>query len=224
MSEAIGFVGLGQLGLPMVRNLLARSHRLRVYNRTPGKADPLAAYGAEPVTRPVDAVTPGGVVVTVLWDDTALESVVTSNGFLDRLGAGGVHVSMSTVMPETARQLAALHAQHSSVQLEARIFGRPEAAGARQLWIPIAGPQSAKDRVRPLLDAMGAQGVFDFGETIGAATAVKLAGNFLIVSAACSLTEAPSMAEKNGVDPKALVDMLTRRRERDPRAPAAVLT
>jgi 3-hydroxyisobutyrate dehydrogenase-like beta-hydroxyacid dehydrogenase len=104
-----------------------------------------------------------------------------------------------------------LHAQHGSIYIEAPIFGRPEAAVAQKLWIPFAGPQSAKERVRPLLQAMGGQGLFDFGEEVGAATLVKLVGNFLIGSAAHSLREALSMAEKNGVDPKAVVDMLKKR-------------
>jgi 3-hydroxyisobutyrate dehydrogenase-like beta-hydroxyacid dehydrogenase len=116
---------------------------------------------------------------------------------------------MSTVLPETSKKLAAMHAQHGSVFIEAPIFGRPEAAVAQQLWIPFAAPQSAKERVRPLLKAMGGQGIFDFGEAVGAATLVKLVGNFLIGSAGYSLREALSMAEKNGVDPKAVVDMLT---------------
>lgn len=96
-----------------------------------------------------------------------------------------------------------------SVYVEAPIFGRPEAAAARQLWIPIAGPQEAKERVRPILDAMGAKGIFDFGEEAGSAVLVKLIGNFLIVSAAGSLEEALGIAERGGVDPKAAVNMLT---------------
>ncbi len=83
---------------------------------------------------------------------------------------------MSTVLPETAQRLAALHAQHGCAYVEAPVFGRPEAAVARKLWIPVAGAQSAKDRVRPLLEAMGGQGIFDFGEAVGAATVVKLVG------------------------------------------------
>ena len=209
MIEAIGFIGLGQLGLPMAVNLVDAGHSLRLYNRTASKAASLVARGMHLATRPADVVKTGGVVVSVLWDDVALESVVMSDGFLTRLGPGGVHVSMSTVLPETARRLAALHARQGSVYLEAPIFGRPDAAVARQLWIPVAGAQSAKDRVRPLLEAMGAQGIFDFGEAVGAATVVKLAGNFLIFSAMRSLMEALSMADKSGVDPKAVVDMLT---------------
>src|SRR5579864_2820920 len=209
MSETIGFIGLGRLGLPLATNLLNAGYELRVYNRTASKAESLVAQGAQLAPRPVDAVTTGGIVATIVWDDAALESVVMSDGFLEQLGSGGIHLSMSTVLPETAKKLAAIHAQHGCAYVEAPIFGRPEAAVAHQLWIPFAGPQQAKERVRPLLTAMGAQGIFDFGEEVGAATLVKLVGNFLITSAGYSLREALSMAQKNGVDPKAVVEMLT---------------
>jgi 3-hydroxyisobutyrate dehydrogenase-like beta-hydroxyacid dehydrogenase len=209
MSKMIGFIGLGQLGLPMATNLLNAGYSLLVYNRTASKAASLVAQGAQQAIRPVDAVTTGGIVVTIVWDDAALESIVMSDGFLEQLGPHGIHLSMSTVLPETSKKLAALHAQHGSVYIEAPIFGRPEAAVAQKLWIPFAGPQIAKERVRPLLQAMGGQGIFDFGEEIGAAVIVKLVGNFLIFSATRSLSESLSMAEKNGVDPKAVVDMLT---------------
>jgi 3-hydroxyisobutyrate dehydrogenase-like beta-hydroxyacid dehydrogenase len=209
MSEPIGFIGLGLLGLPMATNLADAGHSLCVYNRTASKADPLVARGARRATRPVDAVTPGGIVVTALWDGAVLEAAVTSDGFLEQLGAGGLHISTSTVLPETSKRLAALHHQHGCEFVEAPIFGRPEAATAKQLWIPIAGPSSAKARARPVLEAMGAQGIFDFGETVGAALIVKLVGNFLISSAGRSMVEALAMADKAGVDPKAVVEMLT---------------
>jgi 3-hydroxyisobutyrate dehydrogenase-like beta-hydroxyacid dehydrogenase len=209
MSETIGFIGLGLLGLPMATNLLHAGYALRVYNRTASKAEPLVREGAQLMTRPADVATTGGIVATIVWDDAALESVVTSDGFLKQLGPGGIHVVMSTVSPETAKRLATIHAQHGSVYVEAPIFGRPEAAVAHQLWIPIAGPHSAKERVLPLLKAMGGQGIVDFGEEVGAATLVKIIGNFLICSAGYSIREALSVAEKNGVDPKAVIDMLT---------------
>ena len=209
MSETIGFIGLGHLGLPMATNLLKAGYSLLVYNRTASKAESLVVQGAQLVSRPVDVVTSGGIVATIVWDDAALESIVMSDGFLEHLGPNGIHLSMSTVLPETSKKLAAIHAQHGSVYIDAPIFGIPEAAIAQKLWIPFAGPQKAKERVRPLLQAMGGQGIFDFGEEVGAANIVKLIGNFLIGSAGYSLKEALSMAEKNGVDPKAVVDMLT---------------
>lgn len=209
MSETIGFIGLGNLGLPMATNLLNAGYSLQVYNRTASKAETLVAQGARLARRPVDAVTSGGVVASIVWDGAALESVVMSDGFLERLGPGGIHLAMSTVAPETSKKMAALHADHGSIYVEAPIFGRPEAAAARQLWIPIAGPQGAKERVRPLLEGMGGKGIFDFGEEVGAAVLVKLVGNFWISSAVNAMTEGLALAEKNGVDVKSVVDMLT---------------
>lgn len=209
MSELIGFIGLGRLGLPMATNLLNAGYSLRVYNRTTSKAEALVAQGAQLANRPADVATTGGIVATIVWDDAAVESVVMSDGFLERLGRGGIHLSMSTISPETSKKLAAIHAQYGSVYVEAPIFGGSDAATARHLWIPFAGPQSAKERVRPLLSAMGGQGIVDFGEEVGAATLTKLVGNFLIVSMARSMGEALTVARKNGVNPKAVADMLT---------------
>jgi 3-hydroxyisobutyrate dehydrogenase-like beta-hydroxyacid dehydrogenase len=209
MVETIGFIGLGNLGAPMAGNLLDAGYPLRVHNRTAAKADALVARGAERASRPADAVRPGGIVATLLWDDASVEEVVTSEGLLEALGPGGVHVSMSTISPEGSRRLAAIHAERGCLFVEAPVFGRPEAAVARQLWIPCAGPKAARERVRPVLRAMGAAGVFDFGEDIGAATTVKLVGNFLIGAAARSLAEGVAVAEANGCDPKAVVAMLT---------------
>ncbi len=209
MNDTIGFIGLGNLGLPMASNLLNAGYALRVHNRTASKAESLVAQGAYHASSPADTITGGGIVASIVWDDAALESIVMSDGFLERLGQGGIHVSMSTVLPETSKRLAALHAQHGSFYVDAPIFGRPEAAIARQLWIPFSGPRQAKERVRPILEAMGGQGIFDFGEEIGSANIVKLVGNFLIVSAGYSMREALSMAKDNGVNPLAVVDMLT---------------
>lgn len=209
MTDPIGFLGLGKLGLPMAMHLAEAGHSLAVWNRSAGRADTLAARGARVAARPVDTLAPGGVVISVLWDTDVVERIVTAKGFLERLGAGGVHVCMCTGSPQTARRLAQLHADQGCTYIEAPIFGRPEAAVAKQLWIPVSGPEDGKARVRPLLTAMGAQGIFDFGDQIGAATIVKLAGNFLIISATRSLHEALTMADRNGVDANAVVAMLT---------------
>lgn len=209
MTEEIGFIGLGHLGLPMASNLLDSGYALRIYNRTADKAEPLVAHGARLAANPAETAQPGGIVASIVWDDAALEEIVTSAGFLERLAPGGIHIGMATVAPETSRKIAALHAEHGSVYVEAAIFGAPTAAEARQLWIPFAGPAAAKERARPLLQAMGGQGVFDFGERIGAATLVKIIGNYLIFSASRSLYEGLTLARKSGVDPQAVVDMLT---------------
>lgn len=208
MNDTIGFIGLGDLGQPVARNLLKDGYKLKVYNRTASKAEAFAALGAEVADQPRDAVTPGGVVITVVSDDTALENIVMSEGFLESLGSGGVHLSMSTVSPKLAQKLAALHAEHGGSYVEAPVFGRPEAAAARELWLCLAGPEAAKARVRPLLEALS-QGIYDFGEEAGAAVTVKLSGNFLIISAWLAISEALSLAKNNGVDPAQVMAMLS---------------
>ena len=209
MSDTpIAFLGLGRLGLPVAANLVDAGHPLRVWNRTPAKAEPLVAKGAALVTKPVEAVTPGGVLVTLLWDDASVDEMIRSPGLLERLG-DGMHISMSTLSPDGSRALARLHAEHGSSFVDAPIFGGRDAAAARKLWVPISGSAAAKARAKPLIEAMGAQGIYDFGEAVGAATTVKVAGNFLILSASASLREAFALAQAEDVAPAALLAMLT---------------
>jgi putative dehydrogenase len=92
---------------------------------------------------------------------------------------------------------------------ESRIFGGPAHAVTRTLTLCTAGPNSSKERVRPLFEAMGAERVFDFGEAIGAGTATKLAGNFLIISGFVALQEAFEVLRAGGIDPKPTLEMLT---------------
>src|SRR5271169_585471 len=99
MKETIGFIGLGGMGLAIATNLLRAGFGLRVYNRTAEKARPLVEQGAKLARSPAEAAEPGGIVVTMVSDDRAVEEVTLSpNGLLDRLG-DGVHVSMSTIAP-----------------------------------------------------------------------------------------------------------------------------
>ncbi len=206
----IGFIGIGAMGLPMAANLLAGGFALRVWNRTGGKADSLSAKGATIAANVGDAITPGGIAITMLADDAAVESVTLGdNGIAGCLGAGGIHVSMSTIAPATSERLAAHHAKFGNTYIAAPVFGRPENAEARQLVVCTSGPAAAKQRVRPFFDAMG-RAVFDFGEAPGAANVAKLCGNFLIASAIEAMAEAFAMAEKSGVDRNQVASMLTK--------------
>ncbi len=207
-DEAIGFLGLGDLGTPIAENLLASGEALTVWNRTSAKAAMLVTKGARHAATPAAAVQRGGVVFTILWDDASLEETVASPGFLEGLGTG-VHVSMTTVTPETSRRLAALHARHGSTLVEAPIFGGSAAAVARQLVVCLAGAPTAKVRVRPLLEKMGAAKIFDFGEEVGGGTTTKLIGNFMIIANFALLEEAFAVLKASGVDPKPTLEMLT---------------
>lgn len=208
MKESIGFIGLGNMGRPMAHNIVAAGYKLWVYNRSGEKAKQLIEQGARQVFHPGEAATPGGIVITMVTDDSALENIVLDKAFLERLGPNGLHLSMSTIAPATARKLAELHSKHGSEYLAAPVFGRPEMAMNRKLWICLSGSQAAKERVRPLLDVLG-QGVFDFGENPCAANIIKLTGNFLMVAAMESIAEALALAEKSEIDRLQVMNMLT---------------
>jgi 3-hydroxyisobutyrate dehydrogenase-like beta-hydroxyacid dehydrogenase len=206
MAESLGFIGLGKLGLPIAENLMAGGFSLRVYNRTAEKAAGLAAKGATVAKSAADTAVAGGRVLTVVTDDRALLEVA-SDDFCRTLRTG-IHISMSTVSPETSRTLAERHARFGGRFVTAPVFGRPEAAAAKKLWICTSGAAAAKEAVKPVFDAIS-QGVFDFGEEVGAANVVKLAGNFLLTAAIEAMAEASAMAEKNGVPRSDLLNMLT---------------
>jgi 3-hydroxyisobutyrate dehydrogenase-like beta-hydroxyacid dehydrogenase len=208
MPENLGFIGLGSMGEPIAANLLAAGYALRVYNRTAAKAAHLAARGATAAPTAAEVASPGGIVLTMLSDDRALETVCLSQpSFVEKLGPGGIHVSLSTISPATARRLAEHHARHKVAYVASPVFGRPDAAVAKRLAIPFSGPAAAKKRIEPILAAISASH-FDYGEDPGCANVVKLCGNFLVASAIESLAETLTLAEKNGVDKIALAEML----------------
>ena len=208
-TNSIAVIGLGNMGTPIARNLLTEGFALSVYNRSREKTEPLAALGAIVADSPAQAVLPGGVVVTLMANDAALEAVTLGEGgFAQRLGAGGLHISMSTVSPETSKRLAEAHARYGSLFVAAPVFGRPDAAAARKLYICASGSAEAKERAWPILSVLG-QRVQDFGEAPGAANLVKLSGNFMIASAIEALAEAMALCEKNGIDRQTFYDFFT---------------
>jgi 3-hydroxyisobutyrate dehydrogenase-like beta-hydroxyacid dehydrogenase len=207
MAQRIGFIGLGAMGSAMAGNLIAAGYRLDVYNRTASKAAPLVARGAHLCERPFDAAHARGILVSMVADDASLEHLVMSEpSIAERLAPGGIHISMTTVSPSISRRLAKYHEQCGSALVVAPVFGRPEAAAAKRLWICTSGPAEAKEKARPVLEAMG-QAIFDFGEEPGAANAVKLGGNFMIAAAMEAMGEALAMVEKCGVDRVAAMDL-----------------
>jgi 3-hydroxyisobutyrate dehydrogenase-like beta-hydroxyacid dehydrogenase len=210
MPETLGFIGLGNMGEPIAANLLRAGYNLRIYNRTASKAARLVEQGATLAARSSEVASAGGIVLTMLADDRAVEEVcLKTPSFVEKLGAGGIHVSCSTISPVTSRRLADHHAEHDVRYVAAPVFGRPDAAAAKRLWVCTSGPVAAKETVGPLLNAIG-QGIFDFGEDAGAANVVKLCGNFLVASSIETLAEMLVLAEKNGVSRKAVAEMIAK--------------
>lgn len=200
MKEPVGFVGLGAMGSAMAANLLKAGFPLRVWNRSKDKAKPLVERGATLAGRPAEAVEPGGIVITMLANDEAVSEVTLGpGGLLERLGRGGIHLSMSTISPGLSRRLAGLHAERGSSYVASPVFGKPEVAEAAKLLVLASGPDAAaKKRVRPVQEAIG-QKVFEFGDDAGSANVVKVAGNFLIAGAVEAMGEAFTLAQKNGI-------------------------
>lgn len=207
MGEIIGFIGLGNMGSFMAGNLVDAGYTVRIWNRTREKAAPLIARGARWGARPADVAEPGSIAITMLSNDQVVEEIAGEGSELAaRLGGGGIHLSMSTISPATARKLSGHHKGHGVNYVAAPVFGRPDAAAARKLWICTSGPAAAKERVQPVLKALG-QGIFDFGEDPGAANVVKLAGNFMIAAAMEAMGEALALAQKNGIDRAGMADL-----------------
>lgn len=197
------------MGFPIAANLAAAGFPLTVWNRTASKAQPLVEKGARIAASPREVARAGGVVITMVADDAALESLVLGAAAIAKqIAPGGIHLSMSTVAPATIRKLAEAHREAGSILLATPVFGRPDAAAARKMFVCISGDGAAKQKVRPILEAIG-QGVFDFGETAESASVAKISGNFLIAAAMEAMGEAFAMAEKSGLDRTAVATMLT---------------
>ncbi len=203
----VAFIGLGNMGQPLVRNLLKAGHEVLVYNRTRSRAEELAREGARIASTPAEACA-SGVVLTMLADDRALEETVFgARGILGALPAGGAHISLSTISTAFAQRLAEAHREKKQHYVSAPVFGRPEAAAAARLVVVAAGPAEAIERCRPLLEAFSRK-VFIIGPEAPAANIVKLAGNFLIAAMLESLGEAFALVRKSGVDPAQFLEIL----------------
>ena len=204
----VGFIGLGNMGLGMAANLLKAGHELTVYNRTREKAAPLIQQGAREASRVSEACR-GDVVITMLADDAAVESVVfAGDGILNYLPTGSIHVSCSTISMALGERLAAEHAGKSQHFVSAPVFGRPEAAAAAKLFVVAAGAAEAIDRCMPLFEAIG-QRTFRFGDKPSMANVVKLSGNFLIANVIEALSEAMALVGKAGVNQREYLEFLT---------------
>jgi 3-hydroxyisobutyrate dehydrogenase-like beta-hydroxyacid dehydrogenase len=205
----VGFVGLGNMGSGMARNLIKAGHALLVYNRTRARAEEFRALGAKVAESPADAASDVDVLITMLADDHAVESVLFEPGnAIQALPIRRVHVSMSTISVALSRRLAAEHKGKEQYYLSAPVFGRPEVAADGKLFIVAAGPSSQIERCKALFDVMG-QKTFFLNEDASAANVVKLAGNFLITSVIESLAEAFALVRKTGLDRAKFLEVLT---------------
>lgn len=206
----LGFIGLGNLGTPIAENLLEKGNSLYVYNRTASKAQPLANKGATVCTSVQELASLCDIVFTVVADDAALNHITQGEeGIAANLKAGGIHVSVSTILPVTAKHLSELHKQHNNHYIACPVMGRPEAARARKLNFLVSGNTSAIAIIKPFLQDAGAAGVWEFGEDVMHANVAKVCTNFLIVSSIEALAEGINLANKSGMDTQQWYNMIT---------------
>jgi len=175
----IGFIGLGNMGAAIAANLVKAGRDVTVYNRTASKAEPLVALGAKAAKTIAEAAR-GDVVMTMLAEDHAVEETVFgAGGILASLPKGALHISSSTISVALSDRLTEAHAKAGQRFIAAPVFGRPDAAAAKMLFVAAAGPADAIETATPLLADIG-QKTFVLGAKPSSANLVKLSGNFLI--------------------------------------------
>jgi 3-hydroxyisobutyrate dehydrogenase-like beta-hydroxyacid dehydrogenase len=202
----IAFLGLGNMGAPMARNLVAAGHAVRVWNRTPERTREVP--GAKAAPTPASAAQNADLAVTMLADDRAVEGVTFgTEGLLRTLPPNAIHIGMSTISMALAERLTGAHEAVSRRFVAAPVFGRPEAAEQRMLWIVPGGSDDDLARAAPVFEAVG-RGTFPMATPAQAALA-KILGNFMIAATCEALAETLALAERAGLEPERLVTMLT---------------
>ena len=209
----IGFVGLGHMGTAMAANLAAAGRRVIAYVRRPDRLADLAALGLTPTTD-IDDLLDCEVVISMLPDDDAVREIVFGrsdiglDGLASGLMPGAIHLSMSTISTAAASLLAGEHTRNGQGYVAAPVFGNPDAAKARQLFIVAAGVPADVERCQPILRSLG-QRTFVIGADPGDANLVKLLGNMMSATALEMLGEVVAVVRKRGMDPQAFIDILT---------------
>lgn len=205
----IGFVGLGKMGAAMAQNLLRAGNELTVYNRSRDKAEPLAKEGAKVANSPAEAARASEAVFSMMPDDAAAEEITLgTNGIAAGLSTDAVHLSSSTISLKASRHLEAEHRRRGSRFVSAPVFGRPEAAQAKQLLVMAAGNSEAVDKCKPLFDAIGRR-TFVVGEQPWQANLFKLFGNFMIATTLETFGEAFAAIRKAGGDHRAFHEIMS---------------
>jgi 3-hydroxyisobutyrate dehydrogenase-like beta-hydroxyacid dehydrogenase len=196
----VGFIGLGRMGTPIVRNLVAAGFEVTVWNRTKARADELAGEIAVTVADdPARLAAASEVSMTMVADDAAVEAIYLGrDGVAAGIADGAVAMDLSTVAPPTSRRLAAALRERGADFVDSPVSGSTGSAAARQLMLMVGGEEATVARVRPVLDAIGSA-VHHLGP-VGAGATMKLAVNSIIFGINAALSEALVLAERAGID------------------------
>ena len=204
----IGFVGLGRMGSAMAANLAASEFGVVGFVRQAEEKDRLVKLGISPTLNMADLFG-CDIVISMLPDDAAVRSVVFgAHGLAGGMKPGAIHLSMSTISTEAASGAAKEHASHAQGYVAAPVFGNPDAAKDRQLFIIAAGAEPDVAQCRPLLEKLG-QRIFTIGDDPAHANLIKLFGNMMTATTLEMLGESIAALRRRGLDPQLFVDILT---------------
>lgn len=200
MTERVGFIGLGVMGAPMARHVVAAGYSLTVHSRSAAPVEALAADGATPAGSPADVSSASDVVITMLPDTPDVEHVLFGEaGVASTAAPGSLVIDMSTIDPIATRTFAERLGAKDVAMLDAPVSGGQVGANAGTLSIMVGGPDEAFERARPLFEAMGST-IVHVGPS-GAGQIAKACNQLVIAAAVEAVGEAFVLARKAGVDP-----------------------
>ncbi|THD57503.1 NAD(P)-dependent oxidoreductase [Phenylobacterium sp.] len=209
----VGFVGLGRMGGAMAANLVAAGHRVVGYARRPADAVRLASLGVE-IAAGIADLFECGIIVSMLPDDEAVREVALgrdergAGSLAQGMGPGAIHLCMSTISTAMAARLTSEHHKRGQRYVAAPVFGNPDAARQRLLYVLAAGADDDLARCQPLFDSLG-QKTLMVGAEPWHANLVKLLGNMMSATALEMISEAVAVFLKRGLDPKPFIDIMT---------------
>jgi 2-hydroxy-3-oxopropionate reductase len=203
----VGFIGLGVMGMPMAKNLLAAGYPVVGYNRSPGKLRAFAEVGGAAAANVAEVAGRSDLVITNLPDTPDVESVLLGeNGVLEGLAPGGVVVDVSTIRPDVARRIAEVAAERGIGALDAPVSGGEQGAVAGTLSIMVGGNPETFASALPVLQAMG-KTIVHVGPP-GSGQTVKAANQLIVAAHLGVLAEALTLLEALDVDTEAAVRVL----------------
>ncbi|MFH5183896.1 2-hydroxy-3-oxopropionate reductase [Paenibacillus sp. TAB 01] len=197
----IGFIGLGIMGKPMAKHLIASGYRLHVYNRSVRPVEELAALGAKAQPNPRRVAEASDLILTMLPDSPQVEEVILGkDGVLEGISEGKIVVDMSSINPMSARRIAEKLAAAGVHMLDAPVSGGEVGAMEGKLAIMVGGPETVFEQVKPVLGVMGTT-ITRVGE-IGAGNTVKLINQMIVAINIAGVSEAIEFGIRAGIDPK----------------------
>jgi 3-hydroxyisobutyrate dehydrogenase-like beta-hydroxyacid dehydrogenase len=206
-SPTIGFIGLGQMGAPMVRNLIKAGYRPVVHNRSRAIVSTIAAAGADPAESAREVAERVDILFSCVGYPADVERVyLGEGGAIEGARAGQVFCDLSTVGPDTHQVIAGRLTPIGVGYLDAPISGGTSGAQAGTLTIMVGGTAAHFERVRPFLDVMG-QNIHLVGPT-GAGATIKLVNQMMNLINALGAVEGLILATKAGIDPELAYEIL----------------